>query len=145
MQRAPFSQLDEAGVLYGDPASTTPAIKLIIYVLVDEAAAQAHFNNLQTAFEAMPVAALLADPLSAGNPEDQPPANALVADGPEVAEQTVHFRTKTSDRTGQHVWTDIHRIDSVVVVVQALAREKPTADEWRDAAIAAIADQLPGS
>ena len=143
VQVAPFSQLDEAGVLYGEPVDGT-AIKLIIYVFDDEAAAEAHFSLLVDAFENMPVVALLADPLSAGDPGNLPPVNARVVVGPEVADEAVYFRTKTVDGSGQHVWTDVHRIDSVAVVVQVLAREKPIADERREATIAAIAEKLDG-
>jgi hypothetical protein len=144
VQRTPFSELDEAGVLYGEPSSPTPAIKLIIYVLDDEAAAEGQFVLLREAFENMPVAALLDDPLSAGDPQGQPAANANVVVGPEIDGESVYFRTKAPDRTGQHVWTDVHRIDNVAVVVQVLAREKPIADERREATIAAIAEKLDG-
>lgn len=139
----PFSQLDEAGVLYGEPVEGT-AIKLIIYVLDDEGEGKAHFELLVEAFENMPVAALLADPLSAGNPGDLPPVNTKVVVGPEIADEAVHFRTKTADGSGKNVWTDVHRIGNVAVVVQVLARDKPVADERREATIAAIAAKLAG-
>lgn len=143
VQRTPFSQLDEAGVLYGEPVAGT-AIKLIVYVLDDEAAAEAHFDVLVDAFENMPIEALLEDPLSAGNPRDLPPGNAMVVVGPDTADEAVYFRTKAPDRTGQHVWTDVHRIANVAVVVQVLSREKPIADERREATIEAIAAKLAG-
>lgn len=131
-------------MLYGEPNATAPAIKLIIYVLEDVKAAEEHFVALREAFENMPVAALLADPLSAGDPQGQPSANANVVVGPEIDGESVYFRTKAPDRTGQHVWTDVHRIGNVAVVVQVLAREKPIADERREATIEAIAAQLAG-
>ena len=132
-------------MLYGEPTSPTPAIKLIIYVLPDVAAAETHFEELREAFANMPVTMLLDDPLAAGDPAGLPPVNAVVATGPEGADESVFFRTKTPDRTGQHVWTDIHRIGGVAVVVQALAKEKPVADEHREATIAAIAAKLDGN
>ena len=114
-------------------------------LVVGWAAAEEHFAALQQAFVTMPVAALLDDPLAAGNPKGQPAANSPVVDGPQIAEDAEHFRTKSADRSGQHVWTDIHRIGKVTVVVQAIATEKAAADVWRDATIEAIAGLISGS
>ncbi|GAB4337831.1 MAG: hypothetical protein Kow0010_26030 [Dehalococcoidia bacterium] len=142
--RDPFapSELDMARALYVNPTPYEQRIIVIVYVQHDAETASGQFKQLVDAYANMPVGALLANPLSAGNPQGQPPANRAIDDGPNAGDERAWFRTQRADSQGTHVWSDVYRQGQVAVVIQVLSRDEARAAEVRGAVIESVLANL---
>lgn len=138
--RDPFApaDLDMARALYVNPAPYQQSIIVIVYVQHDAETAGGQFKQLVDAYANMPIGALLSDPLSAGNPQDQPPANDATNDGPGAGDERAWFRTRRPDSQGTHVWSDVYRREQVAVVVQVLSRNESEASRIRRQVIESV-------
>lgn len=127
-----------ARALYQNPAPYEQSIIVIVYAQHDDETAAGQFKQLVDAYANLPIAALLSDPLSAGNPQDQPPANRAIDDGPIAGSERAWFRTQRADSNGTHVWSDVYREGRVAVVIQVLSRDEAEALDVRQRAIDAV-------
>lgn len=142
--RDPFApaDLDMARALYVNPEPYEQSLIVIVYVQDDAETASGQFKQLVDAYANMPIGALLADPLSAGDPQGQPPANRAIDSGPQAGEERAWFRTQRADSRGTHVWSDVYRQGRVAVVVQVLSRDEARAADVREQVIDAVLAKL---
>lgn len=111
--------LDMYRTLYDKPGAIPRKIVVYAYVLETKEAASAHFDRLAEAYRTAPVGTLLSDPLQAGDTKNQPPAS---KDSTSIAigDQRKSFVSRTADKDGKNVWTDVYRFGRSVVSVQVL-------------------------
>mgnify|MGYP005850226987 CR=1 FL=1 len=142
--RDPFapSDLDMARALYLNPNPYEQSVIVIVYVQHDAETAGGQFKQLVDAYANMPIGALLADPLSAGDPQGQPPANRTIEGGPTAGDERAWFRTQRADSQGTHVWSDVYRQGQVAIVIQVLSRDEARAAEVRGEVIESVLANL---
>ena len=121
-----------ARALYDRPGPYERRVIVIAYAYADAAEAAAQFAVIEDAYRVMPIAALLANPLTLGDPQGQPAANVETAAGPELGDDRRAFRTARPDGGGANVWSDIYRFEQIVAVVQVIERDAEAASALRE-------------
>ncbi len=130
-----------ARALFDRPGDYERRVIVIAYTYVDAAEAAAQFAVIEDAYRVMPIAALLANPLTLGDPQGQPAANIETGTGPELGDDQRAFRTARPDGGGANVWSDIYRFERIVVVVQVIERDEGAAATLRGQVARRIADE----
>jgi hypothetical protein len=108
-----------ARALYQLGSDVSRKVSILVFLLPDEPMAAAQFDALGGGYATAPIGTLLDNPLTAGPPGDQPPANRDAA-GPVLGQSARSFATIQADSLNNGVTTDIYRQGQLVWVVQLL-------------------------